>query len=75
MSDLKSKVSEERPDTIKARSGALSAKFSWFMQTLGVHAAVVFCALLPEQTSLANCFTKEKKNQDTSKVQHKTRYA
>ena len=68
MSDLKSKVSEGRPDMIKVRSDAPSAKFSWFAQTSDVLVAVVFCALLPEQTSLANYFTKEKTNQDTSKV-------
>ncbi len=59
---------------IKVRNDVLSAKFLWFMQTLGVLAAVVFCALLQEQTSLANCFTKEKMNQDTSKIQHKPRH-
>ncbi|MCH9659000.1 hypothetical protein K0U27_10015 [archaeon] len=56
----------------RVRKDVPSAKFSWFMQRLGVLAAVVFCVLLPELTSLANYFTKEKTNQDTSKVQHKT---
>ncbi|MCA9812287.1 MAG: hypothetical protein KC483_05435 [Nitrosarchaeum sp.] len=67
---MKSKVSEERPDTIKVRSDAPSAKFLWFAQTSDVHAAVAFCVLLPEQTSLANYFTKGKMNQDTSKARY-----
>ena len=68
MSDLKPKISEEKPDMTMVRNDVLSAKFSWFMQTLDAPVVVAFCVLLPELTSLANYFTKEKTSQDTSKV-------